>query len=85
MNNLRRRDQRRAMSVASKFGGKAWAKACGNRYLSTLIAEALCREREETGFGAMNWFLFSGKNERAKVKRACAKPGSKPNFAAVKR
>jgi hypothetical protein len=56
-----------------------------DKALVDLIASALRKEREETSRAAVTWFFFAGKSERARVKRACAKPGAKPNFVAVKR
>lgn len=36
------------------------------------VAAALKRERDETGMGAINWFLFSDRGTKAKAKRAIA-------------
>jgi len=38
-----------------------------------ILAAALKREREDTGMAAMQWYLFSDRNERRKVKRAIEK------------
>ncbi len=37
-----------------------------------VIAAALKRERQETGFGAVNWFLFNTRGAKAKAKREIA-------------
>lgn len=73
--NLAARDRRRAL--------KLW-KHIREYVLSpgpvAFIAEALRREREEASMAAAQWFLFSGKNEKAKVKRVLSKPGAKASF-----
>lgn len=64
MNKLDRRDRRRALSLINKGHNLL------DEDLVPLIAAALKREREDTGMAAMKFFLFSDRNERAKVKRA---------------
>lgn len=86
MTTLERRDRRRATVVAAKV----WKMYADNPFAPfkdgalPLIAAALKREREEASVAAAQWFLFSGKNERAKVKRVLSKPGAKAIFGAVK-
>lgn len=66
MNKLDRRDRRRAQKVVA-----AWIEdSRPDGGLVPKIAAALKREREDTGMAAMRWYLFSDRNERAKVKRA---------------
>ncbi len=86
MTKLERRDRRRAKAL--------WRAFCQDNLFNPpwvinfepsavlFIAAALKRERDETSMAAAQWFLFSGKNEKAKVKRVLSKPGAKASFGA---
>lgn len=64
MTTLDRRDLRRAKGIVA-----AWIEdSRPDGGLVPKIAAALKREREETGFGAMKWFLFSDQKEKARAR-----------------
>jgi len=76
MTALEKRDRRRAKAaMIAADRGLGWLFA---------IAAALKREREETSMAAAQWFLFAGKNQKAKVKRHLSKSGATANFEARK-
>lgn len=81
MTKLERMDRRRARAVWKQIRGGDYVAGEPSSGISW-IAAALKREREETSMAAAQWFLFSGKNEKAKVKRVLAKPGAKASFGA---
>lgn len=81
MTPLEQRDRRRATRIVFKWRG--WRMENEADELRDMIAAALRREREETSMSAAHWFLFAGKNERAKVKRVVSKPGAKSSFATI--
>ena len=64
MNKLDRRDRMRARKVIQHIHDY------GDMSSLDIIAAALKREREDTGMACMRWYLFSDRNERAKVKSA---------------
>lgn len=80
MTKLERRDRRRARKVMADALKVSPGITAHWSDVVSLIAAALRREREETSMAAAQWFLFSGKNEKAKVKRVLSKPGAKASF-----
>lgn len=64
MSTLDRRDIRRARAVIKMIEAGTFGV--------TAIAHALKRERDETGMGAINWFLFGERGTKESTKRAIA-------------
>ena len=63
--SLDRRDKRRARAL---LRAAKWER-CTYDDLVAPIAAALKRERQNTGMAALQWFLFSDRKERQRVKR----------------
>jgi hypothetical protein len=76
MNKLDARDRRRAEKIMSDkriyLGGAALSKEWMENWtgVRNLIAAALKKERQDSGMAAMQFFLFSNRNDREKAKRA---------------
>ena len=69
MSPLERRDRRRARALVRKINSLAMPTVPG---FVAIIAAAMKREREETGFGAVKALLFTDSAGRSKTRRQIA-------------